>query len=63
MPPYQADVHRSSERQKKDDAAVNAARNIYQVGALADEPPKRTLRLTLRRVGKRKHPEKRMHAS
>ena len=35
----------------KDNADVNAARNILQVRALAVEPPKRTLK----RVGKRKH--------
>ena len=40
---------------------VNGARNIHQARALADEPPKRTL--SLRPVGKRKHPETRLHAS
>ena len=38
----------------EDSADINGARNIHQARALADESPKRTLR----RVGKRKHPEK-----
>jgi putative transposase len=45
----------------EDSADVNGARNIHQARALADEPPKRTL--SLRPVGKRKHPETRLHAS
>jgi putative transposase len=43
----------------KDSADVNGARNVHQARALAGEPPKRILR----RIGKRKHPETRLHAS
>jgi putative transposase len=43
----------------EDSADVNGARNIHQARALADEPLKRTLR----RVGKRKHPEARLRVS
>jgi putative transposase len=43
----------------EDNADVNSARNIHQARALTDEPLKRTLR----RVGKRKHPEKRKRVS
>ena len=38
----------------EDNADINGARNIHQARALASEPPERILR----RVGKRKHPER-----